>query len=118
MKIISPTLPKPIEKYLRSVNAGALDDFATSFADDARVKDLEREIRGLDAIKEWARRDIFGVNARLDALRVTEGNGRTVVTVKIDGTFDRTGLPDPLLMDHAFTLVDGRITELKVTFTA
>ena len=111
-------LPQPIENYVRSVNAGAPDDFAASFADDARVKDVEREIRGLDAIKEWARHDIFGVHARFDAVRVTEGNGRTVVTVKIDGTFDRTGLPDPLLMDHAFTVLDGKITELTVTFTS
>jgi hypothetical protein len=111
-------LPQPIENYVKSVNAGALGDFATSFADDARVKDVDREIRGLSAIKEWARHDIFGVQARFDAVRVTEDNGRTVVTIKIDGTFDRRGLPDPLLMDHAFTVLDGKITELKVTFAS
>ena len=36
--------------------------------------------------------------------------------IRIDGTFDRTGLPDPLLMHHSFRVADGKIAELKVTF--
>jgi len=35
-------------------------------------------------------------------------DGQTIVTVNIDGTFDRTGLPDPLLMDHCFTVVGAK----------
>jgi hypothetical protein len=45
----------------------------------------------------------------LDVIEVAEGAGQTIVTVKIDGTFDRTGLPDPLLMDHCFTLAADKI---------
>jgi len=109
-------LPQPIEHYLRSVNTGDVDGFAGSFGEHALVKDLNREIRGLDAIKEWARHDIFGVQARFDTVKVTESSGQIVVMVKIGGTFDRTGLPDPLLMNHAFRVVDGKISELTVTF--
>jgi hypothetical protein len=35
------------------------------------------------------------------------------VTVKVDGTFDRTGLPDPLLMDHCFTVAGDTNTGLS-----
>jgi hypothetical protein len=109
-------LPQPIQQYLRAVNEGDVAGFPSSFADDAHVKDVNREIVGLDAITAWARKDIFDVQARLSPVKVTERDGRTVVTVKIDGTFDRTGLPDPLVMDHAFQIAGGKITELNVSF--
>ena len=111
-----PNLPEPVANYLRAVNAGAPEAFAASFADDAVVVDVSRELRGLDAITAWAGTDIFGANVRFDVLNVTERQGRTIVTVKIDGTFDRTGLPDPLVMDHEFKLAEGKIAELRIGF--
>jgi hypothetical protein len=76
------------------------------------VKDVGREFRGAAAIKDWAAREIFAVNVRLDVMEVVERDGQTIVTVKIDGTFDRTGLPDPLLMNHSFTVADDKIATL------
>ena len=107
------SLSGPIVTYLRAVNTGAADEFATSFADDAVVVDVNRELRGLDAIADWARTDIFGAHVHFDVLDVTERPGRTIVRVKIDGTFDRTGLPDPLVMNHEFKVAEGKITELR-----
>ena len=77
---------------------------------------MNRELRGLDAITDWARTDIFGAHVHFDVLDVTERQGRTIVTVKIDGTFDRTGLPDPLVMNHEFKVAEGKITELRIGF--
>jgi hypothetical protein len=76
------------------------------------VKDVGREIRGMAAIKEWAHREIFAVNVTLEVMGVVERDGETILTVKIDGTFDRTGLPDPLLMDHCFTIAGDKIATL------
>ena len=45
-------------------------------------------------------------------MEVVERDGQTIVTVKVDGTFDRTGLPDPLLMDHCFTAAGNKIAAL------
>ncbi len=109
-------LPGPIASYLRAVNTGAREEFAASFADAAVVVDVNRELRGLDAITAWAGADIFGAHVHLEVLDVTERPGRTIVRVKIDGTFDRTGLPDPLVMDHAFTIAAEKITELRIGF--
>ena len=47
-------LPRPVASYLRAVNGGAKADFAANFADDAVVVDVNRELRGLDAITAWA----------------------------------------------------------------
>lgn len=109
-------LSGPIVTYVRAVNAGAAAEFAAGFADDAVVVDVNRELRGLDAIAEWARTDIFGAHVHLDVLDVTERPGRTIVRVKIDGTFDRTGLPDPLVMNHEFEVAEGKITTLRIGF--
>ena len=109
-------LPGPVDKYLRAVNAGAADEFPLSFAAHALVVDVDREFRGLDAIAAWAKIDIFGTHVHFDVLDVTERQGRTIVRVKIDGTFDRTGLPDPLVMNHEFTVAEGKIAELRIGF--
>ncbi len=101
---------------LSAVNAGAADLFRASFADDALVVDVNRELRGADAITAWAAADIFDAHVHFDVLDVSERQGRTIVRVKIDGTFDRTGLPDPLVMNHEFTVAKGKIAELRIGF--
>jgi hypothetical protein len=105
-------LPKPIETYVRAINGNDPHALQSSFADDAIVRDVGREIRGIAAIKDWADREIFAVNVTLDVIEVAERDSQTIVTVKIDGTFDRTGLPDPLLMDHCFTVAGDKVATL------
>ena len=105
-------LVKPVETYVRAINARDADAFLTGFAPDAVVKDNGREIRGTAAIKEWSEREIFAVNVTLDVMDVVERDGQMIVTVKIDGTFPRDGLPNPLVMDHIFRIADEKIAEL------
>ena len=106
-------LPEPVETYVRAINGGDAAAFQSSFAADAIVKDVGREFRGAAAIKEWANREIFPFNVTLDVMESAERSGQTTVTVKIDGTFDRTGLPDPLIMDHCFTVAGNKIVTLS-----
>jgi len=110
-------LPRSVESYIRAINAGDAVELHSSFAHDAVVKDVGREFRGAEAIKEWADREIFAVKVALEVMGVAERDGQTVVTVKIEGTFDRTGLPDPLLMDHCFMVVGGKIATLICRLT-
>lgn len=105
-------LPLPIEIYLRAINGRDATAFESAFAPDAVVKDIAREISGIAAIMEWARHEIFAVNVTIELLAVSEREDQTIITVKIDGTFDRTGLPDPLVMEHILTVADGKITQL------
>lgn len=106
-------LPKPVETYIHSINAGDAAALQSSFAEEAVVQDVGREFRGLVAIKEWAEREIFAVHVTLEVMETVERAGQTIVTVKIDGTFDRTGLPNPLLMDHCFTVAGEKIAALS-----
>ena len=112
-----PTMPMPVATYIRAINARDADAFQSSFAPDAVVKDVGREIRGIAAIKEWANHEIFAVNVTLEVIGVVECGGQTIVTVKIDGTFDRTGLPNPLVMDHCFTVTGDKIVTLACRLT-
>jgi predicted enzyme related to lactoylglutathione lyase len=105
-------LPKPVAAYVQAINARDADALPSSFAQDAVVTDVGREFRGLPAIKEWADHEIFAVDVTLAVVAAVERDGQTIVTVKIDGTFDRTGLPDPLLMDLCFTVANDKITAL------
>lgn len=102
-------IPQPIATFIRAVNEHDADAFLCSFTNDAVVSDVGWEFRGTAAIKEWGEREIFGVNVTLHVVDVVERGGQTVVTVKVDGTFGKTGLPNPLLLSHHFTLDGGKI---------
>lgn len=110
-------LPVPIETYVRAINAHDAAALLSAFASDAVVKDIGQVFQGIAAIREWANREIFAVNVTLDVIGAIERDGESIVTLKIDGTFDRTGLPDPLLMDHCFTVDSNKIKALSCRLT-
>lgn len=102
-------LPPPVADFIRAINDHDADAFLSTFTADAVVVDVGREFRGTGAIKEWGDREIFSVNVTLEVVDVNDPDGHTVVTVKADGTFDKAGLPDPLLLHHHFTVKGGKI---------
>jgi hypothetical protein len=106
-------LPEPFETYIQAINLSDAAALQSCFADDAVVKDVGQDFRGTAAIKEWARREIFAANVALEAIDAVERDGQFILTVKVDGTFPRTGLPDPLVMDHCFTTAGGKIVVLS-----
>jgi hypothetical protein len=105
-------LPGALATYIEAVNNRELEAFLDAFSQDAVVQDVGREIRGPLAIREWAEKEIFAVNVTMELMRVEEKQRETILTVKIGGAFDRTGLPDPLMMNHTFVLNRGRINHL------
>jgi ketosteroid isomerase-like protein len=111
-------LPKVIEAFVRAINARDANAFSSCFSPDAVVKDVGREICGTTAIHEWGEREIFAVNVTLEVMSASQRAEQTIVTVKVDGTFDRTGLPDPLIMEHCFKLTGDKITELTCQLAA
>jgi hypothetical protein len=44
---------------------------------------------------------------------VVNSGDKAIVTVRVDGDFDKTGLPDPFLMDFHF-IIDIRIAALNI----
>ncbi len=100
------------DAYVRTVNQGDAAGFLELFADDAVVEDAGREIRGLDAISKWSTTDIFALNVRLEVIDKSDEAGEIVLTAKVDGDFDRTGLPDPLNIVHTFRVANDKIGSL------
>jgi hypothetical protein len=93
-------IPRAAAAYVESINRHDPDAFNALFADGAAVDDAGRQFRGQAAIAAWSQTDIFDAQVTLDVIAVKERDGQTVLTTKVDGNFDRTGLPDPVIIDQ------------------
>lgn len=82
------------------------------FADNAVVDDAGRMFRGLDAIREWSNREIFDAQVTFRVLDATDADGAILITTEVEGNFDRTGLPDPVIIIHRLRLDGDKIVEL------
>ena len=109
---MSQVLSAVAEAFVRTINDGDAAGFLALFAEEARVDDAGRTIEGLDAIRQWSEREIFAVRVTMELLDHRLQEGEEVVTVKVDGSFDKTGLPDPLVMDQHLRLEGSKITRL------
>jgi len=98
--------------YVGSINNHDTAGFIALFADGAVVDDIGREFRGRTAIKAWSDREIFDARATLEVLDVADRGAETVITTKVDGDFDRTGLPDPVVINHHITADGNKIVRL------
>ncbi|HEY4243132.1 MAG TPA: nuclear transport factor 2 family protein [Kofleriaceae bacterium] len=101
-----------IERHIAAVNAADLDAIAATFADDAFVYDNRREFWGQAAIRAWLAAEIVGDHVTMAVTEVLERGGVTVVRAKYDGTYDKTNLPDELILTNYVTVEAGRIQTL------
>jgi ketosteroid isomerase-like protein len=93
-----------VASFVAAVNAFDSDAILQVFADDALVNDIRREFRGKPAIRSWVDREIVGPKVTLAVMEVREHYGDVIVTGQVDGEYDKTGLPDPLVITFYFTL--------------
>jgi hypothetical protein len=105
-------LPPIAEAYVRSINDHDPTAFNALFTEGAIVNDAGREFRGRAAIKAWSDREIFDAKVTLEVLDAADRHGETDVTTKVDGNFDRTGLPDPVIINHHINVEGGKIVGL------
>ena len=111
---ITHRLPPVIAAYVKASNEGDSDAYLGVFTDDALVNDIQREFWGKAAIGRWAEREIFGAHVAMEVMRAIDHYGDVIVTARLDGTYDKTGLPDPLILTFYFTIRDGKITMLII----
>jgi ketosteroid isomerase-like protein len=107
-------LPKPVAAYIEATNNHDGAALAASFTEDAFVNDMHREFWGRPAIKAWADKEIIGAKVTMEPVRIATHHGQVHVTAKIDGEYDKTGLPDPLILTFYFALSEGRIAQLII----
>jgi hypothetical protein len=111
---MSTELTGIVAEHIAAVNAFDLDAVVTTFADDAYVNDAHREIAGIDAIRRWVAREMVGDKVTLEVREVVDHYGDAIVRAAYDGDYDKTNLPDPLIMTNYFGVRDGRIVSLAV----
>jgi hypothetical protein len=103
-----------IAEHIAAVNAFDTDAILATFADDAYVNDARREIRGIDAIRRWVEKEIVGDKVTLDVREVIDHHGDTIVRAAYDGEYDKTNIPDELIMSNYFSVRDNKIVSLAV----
>lgn len=102
-------LPIPVAAALEAANAGAIEDFLHTFADDGVVNDWGREFRGHDAIRSWSDAEFIGKQVRLEVTGSRTDDGTTTVSTEVGGN----GYNGP--SDFAFTVRGDRITLMRIT---
>lgn len=101
----------PLE-YVGAVNRRDAAAYLGLFAQDATVDDAGRTFHGHDEIKRWADADIFAAHVSFEVLDAELEDDRATITTKVDGTFDRTGLPDPVVISHHLEFAGEAISKL------
>ena len=101
-----------VAEHIDAVNAADTDRAVATFADDAYVNDNRREFVGIDAIRRWVAKEMVGDKVRIEVREVLDHYGDTVVRGAYDGTFDRTDLPDEIVLTNYFSVRDGQIVSL------
>ena len=112
-KIITE-LPPIVAEYIAAVNAFDTDRIVNTFAPDAYVNDNHREIWGTDAIRKFMAKEFVGDHVTMEVREVIDHYGDIIVRAKYDGDYDKTNLPDELIMSSYFALRDGKIVSLAV----
>ena len=106
--------PTVVAAHLVAVNALDLDAMMATFAADAYVNDNRREIRGIDAIRAFMAKEFVGDSVTIDVVEVLDHYGDTIVRGRYDGTYDKTNLPEVLIMTSYITVRDNKIVSLAV----
>jgi len=113
-KDITTALPRVIADHIAACNAHDIDAWMATFAPDALVNDFQREFDGAAAIRAFGKKEIFGAEVTMAVESALDRHGDITVHARLDGTYDKTGLPDPLVLSFYFSTRDGRITQLII----
>ena len=108
------SLPAAVRRFIDALNGGDEAALLATLSDDAFVNDAQREFWGKADIAAFARKELLTPKITMAVQKAREHRGLTAVDAVIDGEFDRTGLPDPLILTFYFTLENERIVTLFI----
>jgi hypothetical protein len=103
-----------VAEHIAAVNAFDEEAIVATFAVDAFVNDAHREFWGSDAIRGWVAKEMVGDHVSIEITEVIDHHGQMVVRGRYDGDYDKTNLPDDLILTNYFTLLEGKIGSLIV----
>jgi hypothetical protein len=105
-----------VADHIAAVNAFDLDRIVASFTPDAYVNDNRREMWGTNAIRAFMAKEFVGDHVTMEVREVLDHYGDIIVRARYDGTYDKTNLPDELILTSYFGICDDKITSLTVIF--
>ncbi len=111
---ITHALPQVITAHVTAYNTHDPDALLATFAPDALLNDAQREFIGREAIRAWADKEIFCDNVTLAVERAYEQHGGIILRGRVDGDFDKTNLPDPVILTFYFSIRNDHITQLII----
>lgn len=107
-------MPQVIHNFIIASNKPDPAGYVNCFAEDGVVIDEGQRRQGKDAIKDWSDKYHFAAHVTLEPREVQGDENEVTLTCKIDGDYDKTGLPDPLLLDYYFLIKGNKITYLSI----
>ena len=110
-------LPPVVAEHIAAIDAFDNDRIVATFAPDAFVNDNRREIWGTEAISKFIAKEIVGDHVTMEVREVIDHYGDIIVRARYDGDYDKTNLPDELIMTNYFAVRDGKIVSLTIIFT-
>ena len=113
---MSTDLPGIVAEHIAAVNDFDTERIVATFAPDAYVNDNRREIWGAGAIRAFMAKEFVGDHVTMDVREVIDHHGDIIVRARYDGTYDKTNLPDELVLTSYFSVRDNRIVSLTVIF--
>ena len=106
-----------VVSFVDAVNAFDADRLIDLFAQDAHVNDQLRDFWGKEVIGSWVRREVAGERFTMDVLDAKQHFGDLLLTAKVAGDFDKTGLPDPMILSFIFSVCEGKVARLIILMT-
>ena len=103
-----------IADHIAAVNAFDADAIVATFAEDALVNDNHHEFWGADRIRAWVTAELVDDQVTIAPVEAFEHHGMTIVRGRYDGTYDKAGLPDELILTNYFTVENDTIVSLFV----
>jgi hypothetical protein len=113
---MSTELPAIVAEHIAAVNAFDTERIVATFAPDAYVNDNRREIWGTEAIRAFMAKEFAGDRVTMEVREVIDHYGDVIVRARFDGTYDKSNLPEELIMTSYFGIRDGKIISLAVIF--
>jgi hypothetical protein len=109
------TLPRVVADHLAACNDHDPKAMMATFAADAFVNDAGRAFLDRAAIQAWIETEIVGPKVTMDVTDAVVRRHSVILHARIDGEYDKTGLPDPLVLAFHFGLAEGQIAQLVIT---
>ena len=103
-----------VAEHIKAVNAFDEDAIVATFGADALVNDAHREFWGTEAIRGWVAKEMVGDHVTIEVTEVIDHHSQIILRGRYDGDYDKTNLPDELILTNYVTVRGGRIDTMIV----